>query len=209
MKLRTTLPGILLTLLIASTLCPAQAPAAQPTGQSKSRAPKAGNPGINTRLFQVVMVKADSAGESTTGELPKSARAALADLGDFLPYKNYTLLDTALMRTAGHAQTRVKNDHGGEYVISMSFRMVEDADQEIFVQNFRVVFHPASVPMVTERGAARKGAAASIKIAPSVVEAKTFIDTSFGMKIGETLVVGSSRLNGGKTALIFLVTAVP
>lgn len=37
---------------------------------------------------------------------------------------------------------------------------------------------------------------------------KVIISTSFGMSVGETLVVGSSRLDGGDTALISLVTAV-
>jgi hypothetical protein len=42
---------------------------------------------------------------------------------------------------------------------------------------------------------------------PSLVNRRTIIDTSFTMDIGETVVVGTSRLQGDK-ALIALLTAV-
>jgi hypothetical protein len=35
------------------------------------------------------------------------------------------------------------------------------------------------------------------------------IDTSFTMDVGETVVVGTSRLRGGSQALITMLTAVP
>jgi hypothetical protein len=35
------------------------------------------------------------------------------------------------------------------------------------------------------------------------------IDTTFSMDIGETVVVGTSRMRGGDKALIALLTAVP
>jgi hypothetical protein len=37
----------------------------------------------------------------------------------------------------------------------------------------------------------------------------SFIDTSFTMDVGETVVVGTSRLRGGTKAIIALLTAVP
>ncbi len=49
---------------------------------------------------------------------------------------------------------------------------------------------------------------------PSARAATTFqrssiIDTSFTMDVGETVVVGTSRLKGGTKAIIALLTAVP
>ena len=38
---------------------------------------------------------------------------------------------------------------------------------------------------------------------------RPLIDTSFAMDVGETVVVGTSRLPGGDKALIALLTAVP
>ena len=37
----------------------------------------------------------------------------------------------------------------------------------------------------------------------------SLIDTSFGLKEGETLVVGTSKVGGSNDALVVLVTAVP
>jgi hypothetical protein len=54
--------------------------------------------------------------------------------------------------------------------------------------------HPA-------RSAARGGAESALR--------SSIIDTSFTMDVGETVVVGTSRLKGGSRALIALLTAVP
>jgi hypothetical protein len=43
----------------------------------------------------------------------------------------------------------------------------------------------------------------------SVARGRSVIDTSFSMEIGETVVVGTSRMRGGDKALIALLTAVP
>ena len=44
---------------------------------------------------------------------------------------------------------------------------------------------------------------------PSLVETGSLISTSFTAEVGQTVVVGSSRLNGGDDALIVLFTALP
>ena len=41
------------------------------------------------------------------------------------------------------------------------------------------------------------------------IRASAIIDTSFTMDVGETVVVGTSRVRGGDKALIALLTAVP
>ena len=87
--------------------------------------------------------------------------------------------------------------------------MTENAGQEIFVHHFKVVYHTADGSRVTERTPAGHGKAGTVKLAPRVIAPKTFIDTSFGMKAGETLVVGSSRLNGSKTALMPSASGFP
>jgi hypothetical protein len=45
--------------------------------------------------------------------------------------------------------------------------------------------------------------------AAPVARGRTVIDTTFSMDIGETVVVGTSRMRGGDKALIALLTAVP
>jgi hypothetical protein len=43
----------------------------------------------------------------------------------------------------------------------------------------------------------------------AAMKSRSIIDTSFTMDVGETVVVGTSRLAGGDKALIALLTAVP
>jgi hypothetical protein len=45
--------------------------------------------------------------------------------------------------------------------------------------------------------------------AATTVQRSSIIDTSFTMDVGETVVVGTSRLKGGTKAIIALLTAVP
>ena len=54
----------------------------------------------------------------------------------------------------------------------------------------------------------RKQMAAS-ESAATIARGRSVIDTSFSMDIGETVVVGTSRVRGGDKALIALLTAVP
>jgi hypothetical protein len=60
---------------------------------------------------------------------------------------------------------------------------------------------------LAEQRAGRAGARASAATAPQA--RSSIIDTSFTMDVGETVVVGTSRLKGGTKAIIALLTAVP
>ncbi len=60
---------------------------------------------------------------------------------------------------------------------------------------------------VAEGPRGRSMARAGVEPAPAV--RGSIIDTSFTMDVGETVVVGTSRLKGGSRALIALLTAVP
>jgi hypothetical protein len=55
--------------------------------------------------------------------------------------------------------------------------------------------------------ASRPGTVASTR--PGFQSNRAVLDTSFTMDVGETVVVGTSRLKGGSKALIALLTAVP
>jgi hypothetical protein len=62
--------------------------------------------------------------------------------------------------------------------------------------------------LLREREAAQQGYA-DASASPKPLRARSVIDTSFRMDIGETVVVGTSRVKGGSQALIALLTAVP
>jgi len=170
-------------------------------------APKAPGP-PPTHLFSVVMVQAESEGASSFTGLPEAARKAIEDLKDFLPYKAYKLTDTALMRTARDASTRLKGPEGGDYEVRMHYsRGDEEGGQEIFVN----AFHVRRLDAVPEPSGGIRGGKSgeeAYERASALAAARPLIETAFGMKVGETVVVGSSRLDGGRTALVVLLTAV-
>jgi hypothetical protein len=60
---------------------------------------------------------------------------------------------------------------------------------------------------LAEERAGRAGARSSAAMTPQA--RSSIIDTSFTMDVGETVVVGTSRLKGGTKAIIALLTAVP
>ena len=63
--------------------------------------------------------------------------------------------------------------------------------------------------MTTRLAEVRAGSKPSARGGSQSESRNSIIDTSFAMDVGETVVVGTSRLKGGSKALIALLTAVP
>ena len=141
----------------------------------------------HTQTFQVVLLHADD----QPGDLPKlgaGAQKALDDLRGFLPYKGYHSLDTAWLRTADTARGRLVGRDGISYSVRLSFKGNRASlGDQLYVRSFEVQEEPLPILKHAPRG---------------------IIETSFGLKVGETLVVGTSKLDGGD-ALVLLVTALP
>ncbi|MEE8523705.1 MAG: hypothetical protein V3T72_07210 [Thermoanaerobaculia bacterium] len=149
----------------------------------------------STQVFQVTLLLASVSGESSP-ELPKAARQAVEGLKDFLPYKSYKVLDFAWVRTSGISQTQVKGPDGRAFNVMIRYDDPEENEGKIFIRNFSLedvgdVTSYASDPTILLRSS------------------NPLISTSFGMEIGETVVVGTSRLNGDGKALVVLLTAIP
>lgn len=166
---------------------PAQAPRApQPSPRMASS---------ETQLFQVALLRASRKGSDDTEGLPKSATKALADIREFLPFKRYQFLDSALVRLALGMQSAVTVD---AYEVKFSY---ERKDDKLSIWWFTVLpaqkIETPAPPPGPVRGPAR---------APEAV--KPLISTTFVMDRGETVVVGSSKLNGDE-ALVVLLTALP
>jgi len=212
------------------------------------------------RGFSLTLVQGDIKGPSTSEGVPPAVGKALADLKDFLPYKGYTLLDTAWTVGTGELKTQLRRSEtvtydvdmtiapvlrGGPLVVS-GFRVHESgapsadgreraeleqqtramrAETEALrgevlalksrrasTQDPRAQDTPASLRAQLEPAEARlaqlEAALVATKQSAARVAAKdAIIDTSFHMSVGETVVVGTSRIQGDK-ALIVLVTAV-
>lgn len=181
---------ILLTMLIALPLAAAdsETPAAQPAPQP---VPKAA--GGRTQLFQVILLRGSTAGSAETAGLPKNAEKAVQDIRDFLPFKSYKLLDSGLLRLQDLGKTRLEGIPPQQYEISIAYRDMPNGKLSVWA--FKIVaVKPANATPLPPG------------VAPEAERA--IIDTSFTVDIGETIVVGSSKL-GGDQALIVLFTALP
>jgi hypothetical protein len=169
--------------------------------------------------FSVVLVEGSTSGGSATEGVPAAAAKALADMKDFLPYKSYRLLDTQWTLGAGRIASRLRGAGTQEYDLVLSasggLRLVAAPFGEY------TTMHPANraiqqlppgqvtISQFSLREAdplaPRAGAPAAPK--PAFDRPGSLINTSFSMNVGETVVVGTSRLQGDK-ALIVLLTAV-
>lgn len=146
-----------------------------------------------TRTFQAVLVLADDKPEAREPALTPEARKALGDLRGFLPFKSYHVLDSVWLRTTRSVQGRLVGSEDAAYTINLEFRNVGKIEEDnLYVDHFRLE-EDGSRP---EPGGGRRGP-------------RQLIRTSFGMKEGETIVVGTSKLDGGQEALVLLLTAVP
>ena len=193
--------------------------------------------------FSIVLVLGDVQDGATSDNIPAAARAALADLKDFLPYRSYRVLDTAWVL----ASSATRQD--------VSSRLQGPDEQPYEVTLVRTPVGPSSLQVGFEmresngnadRRAAERGALMKKQLAQLAEQLRraeaaqnrpeidatrqriidiefeieslqrdvryssggaTLIDTSFTMSLGETVVVGTSRMRGGNKALIVLLTA--
>jgi hypothetical protein len=153
-----------------------------------------------TQNFQILLLAASTKGGSTGPEVPANAQKALSDLKGFLPFKSYELLDTAWVRATQDdgIQARLVGRQGASHSVQLRFRNAgTQEDRSLFVDGFALRAEPFSPPVAAgeEKQPARP--------------ARSLIETSFGLKEGETIVVGTSKIDGGDEALVLLLTAVP
>lgn len=245
------------SLLLAS----AHAAFAQPA----STMPKKLMPEPVIQGFGVVLLLGDTQASSSPDNVPISARKALSDMRDFLPYKSYQVLDVQWTRCCGSPTTsRLRGADDQDYELQV--RSNPAADGRLFVQfllrepgtgdtleKSLSDSHPRNLEAkaevqkelfmlereLSDLSVQKEKAAAMVPIGgmspeeakrisaqhtlvarriaelrkavntsgPVKREGRTVIDTSFGMDVGETVVVGTSRLKGGNRALIAILTA--
>ena len=161
-----------------------------------------------TYLIQVSLLAASKTGPNELADMPANTRQAIEDVRQFLPFKSYRLLDTALVRTDRGARTTLTGPDDREFRAAFSFnnqhvvaQRMEKADK-LLVQQFELVEKYELLPSLLVAGGER-GAA------PVSPASRPVLSSSFAAEIGQTVVVGTSRLNGGDEALIVLFTALP
>jgi hypothetical protein len=148
-----------------------------------------------THGFQILLVAASLKPSGGGQEVPANVQKALADLKGFLPFKSYEVLDTAWLNGTQDRgmEARLVDRQGAVYPVILQFHDTgSPADHTLFVDVFRLRVEPFKIPGT-----------------PEVRPGGSLIDTSFGVKEGETLVVGTSKTSGSNEAVVVLVTAVP
>jgi hypothetical protein len=153
-----------------------------------------------TQRFQLLLMAASAKDGGASSDVPANAQKALTDVKGFLPFKSYELLDTAWVSATQDrpAEAHMVGKKGQNFRIAMRFRNVgSPADRNLFVDAFQLTVEPyATEP-------------AGPDDKPEHHPGRQLIDTTFGLKEGETLVVGTSKVDGVDEALVVLLTAVP
>jgi len=133
-----------------------------------------------TLLFQVTLLET-SKQPGERPELPRDAAKAVADLEGFLPFKSYSLIDSGMIRTSAWSRLELSRT----WDVLFRFRSHRQAGMPLSMEGFELTkSRPAGDGEVTRK----------------------IIDTTFSMNVGETVVVGTSKLNGGDEALVVLLT---
>jgi hypothetical protein len=151
-------------------------------GQAQGQGQQGGRqiPGVSLRKF-VITLALGEVGSGPVSNFTPAAERALADLRGFLPYKTYTLLDTVFKIGLSGPPATVKG-----VGVGTMYELVTNGG-------------PGSTPNRT-----------SVRLLLRTAGQPTLhlIDTQFEIEMGETVVVGTSRLDGNR-ALLLLVTSVP
>jgi len=173
---------------------------------------------VRPQGFSVVLVLADLQTGSGDEHVPPAARKALADMMDFLPYRSYRLLDAAWILCCGNARsvTRLRGPDERDYEVELISSPADEGRTAVQFALRDLSTAPGATPRASGQAQLRTGVAEQerrIEAARAQSEAahgqRSVMNTSFTMDLGETVVVGTSRLSGNSKALIALLTAVP
>lgn len=176
--------------------------------------------------------------ESLPADLPADARKAIEDVASFLPYGRFELLaPVSFLRTTDAARITVGGDDELAYELDLAFRGdPRQPGAELLVHSFRLRLVPAEPMLIAlaqqpgfapgatlpRRDASSGGGAPARGTAnvaqppasptpptPPPAVAENLLATSFSIRKGETVVVGTSKLRGNEQALVVLLTALP
>lgn len=143
-----------------------------------------------THLFGVILLQGTNQAITESQPLAPKTLKVLEEVRDFLPYKNFKLLDSSFIRSDRDANFRLKGPNNHTYSAEMRFSAHPEQKDLLQVHNFQIA-----------------------ELVDQVVGGKetkyviNHIETSFSIKIGETIVVGTSRVNSGEEAVIVLFSA--
>jgi hypothetical protein len=141
-----------------------------------------------TQVFHVHLFTADNDAQAAE-KIPDALAPVLKDLASFLPFRSFHLISTGLVRTSRDGRI----DLGSEphFVVDLRFAGDPAGGKPLQIEQFEL----SRRQMVAGEGGAMQVANFDV------------LRTSFSMNVGETVVVGTSKLDGGDKALVVLLTA--
>lgn len=146
-----------------------------------------------TKAFHIIVL---SAGTMTTDQdldIPDGARRALSDFAEFMPYSSFEVLGSGLLRTSRRAQTTLPGPV--EFSVGIVFRPVSEPQAPILIEEFEISQEIQAT--YTPSGEVARDAFS-----------RQVLQTTFTIAPGETVVVGTSKLEGDDDAIIVLLTAI-
>jgi hypothetical protein len=190
------------------------------------------------RGFSVVLLLGETQPAASGDGLPPAPtlRKALNDVKDFLPYKSYRVLDTQWLR-GGSTRMKGPDDQEYDVdltvdvippvplctkdcVLNVLFhlqeagaaansseeygRSIQAAELEKQRASLQAQMPSAQGAMIQEMKARLDRVEKQIRLA----RARKLIDSRFQMALGETVVVGTSKIGGGEKGLVVLLTSV-
>ncbi len=149
-----------------------------------------------TQEFRVILLRADQSGNMP--DVPADARPALEDLRDMLAYTGFEMIDSGWLRTSGFGSTTL--GEAGSFSVQLMFAGDPRQDGALLIEEFELVH--SQVFWETPEGEGDTVPRAHL------ADPKRVLNSQFGIHVGETVVVGTSRANGGNEALVVLLTAL-
>jgi hypothetical protein len=171
------------------------------THEKISRALARQDIGPETQTFFLVLLAAGPKPLPTPPQLSGGAQKALQDLQGFLPYKGYEVLDSTLLRGTRSMNGRLVGRNGLGYDVELYFQQPGGPDSKaLYISSFSFGEDgPVPIPPPTP-----ESSKAMVRPPRS-----RLIRSSFSMNKGETLVVGTSRIDNSDQALVLLLTSQP
>jgi len=151
-------------------------------------APKASYP--QTRLFGVILLQGSNTPAKNDAELPPATVKVLEEVRSFLPYKYFHLLDSSFIRSDRDASFRLNGPDKKSYTATLRFHQNHEKPNVLMVSGFEIY----EVVTTTEGE-------------KTLRHRKNHIETSFSINVGETIVVGTSRVDSDADAVIVLLSA--
>jgi len=165
-----------------------------------SPAAEAQGPRLATHMMTVSLLVASTQGGSGSEPIPASVAKAIQDIKDFLPYTRYEMHDTAVLRTASLNNLRTElQGPDARYTARFQYQMGDDG---------RLNIHKFELTRELEPGVSSSGRSKGEGATPQP-SWRDVISTAFSVNVGETIVVGTSRLNGPGKALVLVLTVLP